>query len=86
MGLEFVHLAEHGDHAEIEDRTLAGLQRFVAPGLAPAIFGEDALKIAIEIVDILQRAVDIGIAQNLAALGHADIVAFLVHGVFLTRG
>ena len=72
MGLEFFHLAERPDHAEIEDRTLARLQRFVAPGLAPAIFGEDALEIAIEIVDVLHRAVDIGVAQNLAAHRHAE--------------
>ena len=62
-------------------RALAGFQRLVTPGLAPAIFGEQPLKIAIEIVDVVERAVDVGVAQNLFALGKADIVAFLVHGV-----
>src|SRR5580700_5846228 len=38
VGGEFLHLAQRGDHAEIEDRALARLERLVAPGLAPAIF------------------------------------------------
>jgi hypothetical protein len=37
---EFFHLAERRDHAEIEYRTFARRQGFVAPGLAPAIFGQ----------------------------------------------
>ena len=40
MSGEFFHLAERGDHAEIEYRTFARRQGFVAPGLAPAIFGQ----------------------------------------------
>src|SRR5262249_45441404 len=69
MGGELLHLAERRDHAEIEDRALARFQRLVAPGLAPAIFGEDALKIAVEVVDVGQRTVDIGVAQNLLTFG-----------------
>ena len=78
---ELLHLAERGDHAEVEDGALARFECFIAPGLAPAIFGEDALKVAVEVVDVVERAVHIGFAQNLFALGKADVVAFLVHGV-----
>src|ERR1700745_1833743 len=81
MGGEFFHLAERRDHAEIEYRTFARRQGFVAPGLAPAIFGQYPLKVAIEIVDVLQRTIDISVAQHLSAFGKADLITFLVHGV-----
>src|ERR1700745_2186098 len=83
MGGEFFHLAERGDHAEIENGTFARRKGFVAPGLAPAIFGQQSLKVAIEVVDVLQRTIDISLAQHLAALGKADLIAFLVHACFL---
>src|SRR6202044_736175 len=81
VGGELFHLAERADHAEIEQRALARFERLVAPGLAPAIFGEQPLKIAVEVVDVLQRAVDVSVAQNLFTFGKAEIVAFLVHGI-----
>src|SRR5262249_14985816 len=83
MGGEFFHFAECGDHAEIENGTFARRQGFVAPGLAPAIFGQQPLEVAVEIVDVLQRTIDVSLAQHLAALGKADVIAFLVHGGFL---
>src|SRR6476660_2106574 len=67
VGLEFLHFAERGDHAEIEDRALARGQRVVAPGLSPAILGDDALEIAIEVVGALERAINILFAEHLAA-------------------
>src|SRR6266849_10107205 len=51
--------AERCDHAEIEDRALARAQRIVAPGLAPAVLRHNALKIAVEVVGVLERAIDI---------------------------
>src|SRR5262249_6209498 len=57
VGLEFLHLAERCDHAEIEDRALARAERRVAPDLAPAILSEDALEVAVEVVEAIQRAV-----------------------------
>src|SRR6266446_4414241 len=48
VGLELLHLAERRDHAEVENRALARRQRRVAPGLAPAILGDDALEVAVE--------------------------------------
>src|SRR5207244_10107149 len=83
MGLEFLHLAERGDHAEVEDRALTRGQRFVAPRLAPAILRDDALEVAIEVVGAGERAVDIVLAQYLAPLGKPTVVRCLVHDVFL---
>src|SRR4051794_12409072 len=80
MGLELLHLAECRDHTEVEDRALARRQRRVAPGLAPAILGDDALEVAVEVVDALHGAIDIFVAQHLAAHGHAAVVGLLVHG------
>src|SRR3954471_11918263 len=45
VGLELLHAAERGDHAEIEDRALAWRQGVVAPGLAPAVLRDDALEV-----------------------------------------
>ena len=81
VGLEFLHAAERGDHAEVEDRALARRQRVVAPGLAPAILRDDALEVAVEVVDVRHRLVDVFVAGDLAAHLHADVVGFLVHDV-----
>src|SRR5690242_18887403 len=80
VGLELLHLAERRDHDEVENRALARRQRRVAPGLAPAILGDDALEVAVEVVDALHGAIDIIVAQHLAAHGHAAVVGLLVHG------
>src|SRR3954471_14622413 len=80
MGLEFLHLAERGYHAEVEDRALARAERVVAPGFAPAILRDDALEVAVEIVRALERAIDIFFAEHLAAHGETAVVHFLVHG------
>src|SRR5215813_2846179 len=80
MGLELLHLAERRYHAEVEDRTLARRQRRVAPRLAPAILGDNALEIAVEVVNALHGAIDIFVAQHLPAHGHAAVVGLLVHG------
>src|SRR5262249_44109354 len=74
VGLEFLHLTEGRDHAEVEDRALARGERRVAPGLAPAVLGDQPLEVAIEVVDAFERAVDISVAQHLAAHGHALVV------------
>src|SRR3954470_19313318 len=81
MGLELFHPAERGDHAEVEDRALARRQRVVAPGLAPAILRDDALEVAVEVVDVRHRLVDVFVAGDLAAHLHADVVGFLIHEI-----
>src|ERR1700716_4309706 len=80
VSLEFLHFSERVDHAEIENRALARGKRIAPPCFAPAILRHDALKIAIEVVGALERAVDIFFAQPLAAHGEAAVMHFLVHG------
>src|SRR5262245_14772748 len=81
MALELLHLAQRRDHTEVEDRALARAQGVVAPGLAPAILGQDALKIAVEIVNVVERAVNILVAQHPAPLGQPAVVHCLIHVV-----
>ena len=83
MRLEFVHAAEAGDHAEIEDAALARFQGIVAPHRTPAVFGEQRLEVAVEVVGIGDGAVDIFVAQHLTAHLHPFVVACLVHWFFL---
>src|SRR5262249_34253458 len=80
VGLEFLHLAERGNHAEVEYRALARRERVVAPGLAPAILGDDALEIAVEIIGALERAIDILGAEHLATHDKPAVIDVLVHG------
>src|SRR5215813_10676673 len=82
VGLEFLHFPERGDHAEIEDRALARAQRVVAPGFTPAILGDEALEIAVEVIGALERAIDIVCAEHLAAHGEAAVIGILIHGSF----
>src|SRR6185437_13994851 len=79
MRLEFMHFTETGNHPEIEDAAIARLQGFVAPDRAPGKFGQQLLKIAIKVVDIVHVAVDMSVAQNLAPHRYSTIVTCLVH-------
>ena len=74
---ELLHLPERRDHAEIEDRALARAERVVAPGLAPAILRDDALKVAVEIVGALERAIDIFLTKHLAAHRETAVIVSL---------
>src|SRR5262249_47361283 len=77
------HFPERGDHAEIEDGALARAQRVVAPGFTPAILGDEALEIAVEVVGALESAIDIVFAEHLAAHAEAAVIGVLIHGSFL---
>src|SRR5262245_54417483 len=79
VALELLHLPERRDHAEIEDRALTRGERRIAPDLAPAILGQDALEVAVEVVEAVQRAIHISVTQHLAAHGQALVVSLLVH-------
>src|SRR5882757_5886669 len=79
VGLKLFHFSERRDHPKIEDRALAGGQRVVAPGLAPTILGDDALEIAVEVVDVVERAINVLLAEHRTALGEAAVVGVLVH-------
>src|ERR1700734_205858 len=76
---KLAHLAKRGDHTESENAALAGRQRPFAPYLAPAVFGHQPLKFAVEVIDVCKRAVHIGIAQHLSALGEPAVVENLIH-------
>src|SRR5262249_14888866 len=78
--LKFFHLAESGDHAEVEDGPLAGAERLVTPRFAPAVLGNNALKVAVKIVGALERSVDVVLTQHLAAHGKPAVISILVHG------
>ena len=86
MRFKFMHPAEAGDHAEIEDAALARLESVVTPDGAPAIGREQFLKMPIEIVGIGDRAINVFIAQYLAAHCHSAVVECLVHGILLFVG
>ena len=86
MRLEFMHSAEARDHPEIEDAALARLESVVTPDGAPAIGREQFLKLPIEIVGVGDRAIDVFIAQYLAAHCHSAVVERLVHGIPLFVG
>jgi len=70
---------QHGnsDHAAgmvIEPRT--------RPGLAPGIAGNKVLKLIIQRRQMLQRTVDVGVAQYFAPYRHPVLIAlFIIHGV-----
>ena len=49
------------------------------PHLAPAVFGHQPLKFAVEVIDVRQRAVHIGITQHLAPLDEPAVVENLIH-------
>src|SRR5215471_5779801 len=82
MRAQLVRTVEDADHREIEHA--AGLERqaLAPPDRAPAIFVEHVLQRLIEIVDVLERGVDIGVAQHLAADAEPLVVHCLVHVVF----
>src|SRR5262245_40692792 len=80
VGLEFLHLPERGDHAELEDRAFARLERVVAPRLTPALLGDEALEVAVDIVGAFELPLDVLLAQYLAAHGETAVIGVLVHG------
>src|SRR5262245_25824278 len=79
VALELLHFPERRDHAEVENRALARAERRIAPDLAPAVLRQDALEVAVEVIEAIQRAIHIGVTQHLAAHGHAFVVSLLVH-------
>src|SRR4029077_3476961 len=66
----------------------AGLARqfLAAPDRAPAIFVKQFLEWAVEIVDVLQRVVDVSLAQHRFADSQPLGVHFLLHVVSFSLG
>src|ERR1700684_2867829 len=79
MIAELAHLPDRSDHAEGKDAVLATRKGLVAPNFAPTIFRRQPLEIAVEIIEVLERAVDIRIAQHLTALGETAFVELFIH-------
>ncbi|MEY9916125.1 hypothetical protein ABIF99_002440 [Bradyrhizobium japonicum] len=72
---------EDRDHGDVEHAAGLARQFLAAPHGAPAIFVEHLLERTVEIVDVLQGIVDIGLAQHRFADFQALVVHLLVHGV-----
>ena len=80
---QFVRPVEDRDHGEVEHAAGLARQFLAAPDRAPAIFGEQFLERLVEVVDVLQGVVDIGLAEHGFANFQALVVRFLVHDVSL---
>src|SRR5438105_10591744 len=71
---QLVRPVEDRDHGEVEHAAGLARQFVAAPHRAPAIFGDQFLERPVEIVDVLQRIVDIGLAEH----GFAHFQALVV--------
>src|SRR5262245_31761968 len=79
MRAQFMRPIEDADHREVEHAAGLRRQAFAAPDPAPAIFGDEVLQRAIEVVDVFERSIYIGVAENLAADAQSLVVHGLVH-------
>src|SRR5690349_8451678 len=86
MQAEFVPGTERQQRTDDEHAPRAIVEMRSAPDLAKRIARDHVLEFGVERVAIGKPFVDPGIAQDLAALGHAAVVALLlVHGVSSQR-
>src|ERR1700744_6173655 len=84
MQAELVPLAERHHGADDEYPPRAVIEMRSRPDLAPGVTGDEIDEVGVERILALDRFIDPGITQHLAALRHAVIVAFLVvHRDFL---
>jgi hypothetical protein len=73
---------QRGNHAQVVQAALLVGQNGTRPHFAPAVLRHQALKIAIEVVGVGRRLVDVLVAKHLPAHGHTLVVKRLVgHGV-----
>ena len=75
MQFELVTAAQRGEHADVVEAALLAAQPRPAPYRAPAVLGQDLLKLLVEVVGAADGAVHVLRAQHLAP----DLQAFLVH-------
>src|SRR6266851_3476605 len=54
-------------------------QRLAAPEVAPAVFSDHPLEVAVEVVDALHRPVHVGIAKHLPPDRHSLVVQLVGH-------
>src|SRR5262249_8738310 len=83
MRLKLVHSPEAGDHSKVENAAIPRLERVVAPHRTPTIGGQQFLKLAVEVIGIRDRAIDIFVPEHPAAHRHPPVVQCLVHRCFL---
>src|SRR5690606_18424739 len=83
VDLEFVAAVEHRDHRQVDQAPVTPRQAFAAPVPAPAVSRDELLQWVVERAGLRQRAVDISIAEHLAADFHSLVVEVLVHWWFL---
>ena len=62
--LQLMRPVQPAEHRQVEHAAGLARQFLAAPHRAPAIFGEHFLERAVEIVDVLQGVVDIGLAEH----------------------
>ncbi|MNJ65342.1 hypothetical protein D3C77_613510 [compost metagenome] len=77
-----VHADQHGNGNQA-----AGMPRQAraGPDIAPGMAGDHLLELAVELGEIGQAAIDMGIAKHRATHLHTLFVAlFLVHGILLS--
>ncbi|MNI88416.1 hypothetical protein D3C73_1457180 [compost metagenome] len=86
MQLEFI-VAVHADqHGDGDQATRVPWQAWAGPDITPGMASDHFLELAIEVVEFLQAAIHVGIAEYCAAYLHAGVVTlFLIHGRFLSE-
>jgi hypothetical protein len=77
--LELVGPVERGNHGQVYHAALFERQALAAPDMAPAVFGDQLLQRLGEVVGVLDRAVDVVLAQHLGADLQAFFVLFVAH-------
>jgi hypothetical protein len=77
--LEFRRTVQRRNHAQIVQAALLVGEHRSGPHLAPAVFGDQTLKVAIEIVGVGRCFVDLRVAEHLPANRHPFVVSLLVH-------
>ena len=79
MQFPLMHSIKCCDHREIEHTACLSVQRLVAPDRAPAVFGQQLLKITGEFAGISQCIIYILSAEHVAACRQTLVKPFLVH-------
>jgi len=77
--LELVRTVQSRDHGEVEEAAGAAVEAWPPPDLAPAIFGDELLHGAVEIVGGGDRAVDVVAAEHRTADLQARLEQIIAH-------
>ena len=72
---ELVHAAQRGQHPEVDQAARAAIEARARPHRAPAVLGHELLRDGRELRRGAQRAIDVLVAEHLAAGGQPALVA-----------